>query len=137
MVKAGCDFVTTTVSTFGAINNAVDATYYNYISDGKSDIDESGERSAYVEKYVDRWERLDYTKQETKSSYYNANAWRYHSEYSVHMYGWYATGWAKGKNIPIISAWALNFEKLDINQCSWDKRGYVNVGIAIWGVLGL
>ena len=39
-------------------------------------------------RYINRWDRLDYTKQQTQQSKYNFNAWMYYSEYNFHMYAW-------------------------------------------------
>ena len=33
--------------------------------------------TSYHDGYINRWERLDYAKQETKQSWYNFNAWMY------------------------------------------------------------
>ena len=129
--------VATSIATFGAINNTVNTVYYNYISDGKSKIDESCDKSAYVDGYISRWERLDYTKQMTQETNYNANAWRYHSEYSVHMYGWYVTSWSMDKDIPVFSSFAVSFQKADVSLYEWDSRPHVAVGTALWGMLGL
>ena len=125
------------VETFSALNNTVNYVYYSYISDGASDIEETTEKSAYVDGYVSRWERLDYTKQQTGDQKYTVNAWRYHSEYSLHMYGWYATGWAMGKNIPLISDWSKNFEKAHVDPRKPDPRPYVVVCTILWGFFGL
>ena len=76
-------------ATFGAINNSVNAFYYNFISDGESDLNNSSyniDNSGF--KYLNRWDRLDYTKKETQQSTYNFNAWMYYSEYNFHMYAW-------------------------------------------------
>ncbi len=130
------------VATFGAINNTVNAVYYNYISDGESSItakeQENQGKSVYVDEgYISRWERLDYTKQVTQEKTYSANAWRFQSEYSVHMYGWFATSWAYGKSVPLLSKYARNFEKANVDLKSWDPRPIVKAGTAVWGILGL
>ena len=71
-------------ATTGFINNTVNAIYYEF-SDGESNLTSD----SYVENgYLTRWDRLDYTKQQTEESHYNINAWRYYSEYGLHMYGW-------------------------------------------------
>ena len=121
------------VVTFGALNNLANGIYYNYISDGKSELTSS----SYRDGYVNRWDRLDYVKQQTEQSKFNTTAWMYFSEYNLHMYGWYLTGWALGKNIPLISDFAKSTSDADITVGKWDSRWYVNVGIAILGLLGL
>lgn len=124
-------------ATFGAVNNAVNAVYYTSISDGSSDIEGSMEKSSYVGSYVSRWERLDYTKQQTGEQWYSPNAWRYHSEYSLHMYGWYATGWAEDKGVPVFSNWADKFIYANVDPSSVDPRPFVAVSSVLWGFVGL
>ena len=121
-------------ATFGAINNAVNGIYYNYISDGESELTSN----SYQAGYINRWDRLDYVKsQENMPSTYNKTARMYYSEYNLHMYGWYLTGWALGKNIPLISDFAKSTSDADISAGKWDSRWYVNIGIVILGLLGL
>ena len=116
----------------GMVNNAVNAVYYEF-SDGKSNLTSD----SYVDRgYLTRWERLDYSKQQTGERHYNLNAWRYNSEYSLHMYGWFATGWADGKEIPVFSSIALSCKDADIAKNKWDERFVVNLGTIIIGVLG-
>ena len=67
------------------LSNLTNAIYYNHISDGVSEVTPT----SYNDGYVSRWDRLDYTKQNTQEEKYNLNAWRFNSEYSVHMYGWF------------------------------------------------
>ena len=120
-------------TTFGAINNTVNAVYYNYISDEKSDLTPNSYRGGYI----NRWERLDYAKQETHQSTYNQTAWMYYSEYNLHMYGWYAIGWSQDKGIPNISDKADSLESADIDVGKWDDRWFVNAGFVILGILGM
>ncbi|MDO5124663.1 MAG: RHS repeat-associated core domain-containing protein, partial [Eubacteriales bacterium] len=120
--KAVTAGITTSTVTSGAVNNTVNTVYYNHISDGESSLEAAAETSTYTERYVTRWERLDYTKKITEEPEYNLNAWRFNSEYSVHMYGWYATGWAINKNIPFFSDMAKSSKKADIYQNEWDER---------------
>ena len=124
-------------ATFGAINNATNAVYYNYISDGEAELETNSEHSSYVDEYVSRWDRLDYAKQETGEEKYNLNAWRHYSEYSLHMYGWYATGWAKDMSIPIFSDFAESCYTAEIDSKAWDSRTQVKMGTLIFGILGL
>lgn len=62
------------ISTFGAVNNSINAFYYNNISDGESDLEVGKEdipyserKGDYVDRYVSRWERLDYAKKPCKT----------------------------------------------------------------------
>ena len=119
--------------TTGTINNIINSIYYNWFSDGISDLN----NSSYQSGYINRWDRLDYTKYRTQESKYNMNAWRYYSEYSLHMYGWFAFGWAKDKNIPILSKIADRCKEYDENIGAWDNRWYVNLGTIVFGLLGL
>ena len=121
------------IATFGLINNLVNAVYYTFISDGKSDLTSS----SYTEGYINRWDRLDYTKMMTQEPRYNLNAWRYFSEYNLHMYGWYISGWSEDKNIPFFSLLAERTKTADIDVEKWDNRWYVNVASVILGLLGL
>ena len=93
-------------ATFGMINNTVNAYYYNNISTGESSLETkyshlqgSERKSDYVDGYINRWERLDYTKKVTQSETYDANAWRFQSEYALHMYLWGAVDGLQGKGI--------------------------------------
>ena len=82
--------ITAGIATFSALNNATNAIYYNCISDGVNDAGVTS--SSYTENgYINRWDRLDYTKDQTKEDNYNINAWRYFSEYNFHMYAWLVT----------------------------------------------
>ena len=125
------------VATFGGLNNAVNFVYYSFISDGVSNIENNIDKSSYVDGYVSRWERLDYTKQQTNEEWYSPNAWRYHSEYSLHMYGWYATGWADGKNIPFLSEFAISFRVAEVDPSLADPRPVVAIFSVLWGIIGL
>ena len=124
-------------ATFGAINNAANAVYYNYISDGKAELETNPEHSSYVDEYVSRWDRLDYTKQETGEEKYNLNAWCHYSEYSLHMYGWYATGWAMDKDIPLFTSSARSCYSADIDSHAADQRPHVKIVTYFFGMLGL
>ena len=120
-------------ATLGAINNGVNAVYYNYISDGESNLEEDPNKSSYVDEYVTRWDRLDHTKHETKEEVYNFDAWSYHSEYSVHMYGWYATSWAyEDLSSPLYDA-AKKFRKADVLPGKMDPRIEGQIGTILWG----
>ena len=80
---------------------------------------------------------MDYTKHQTKEETYNSNAWRYYSEYSLHMYGWYATGWAMDKSIPKLSNYAEKFRFADVAPDTMDPRPHVKIGTIMFGILGL
>jgi RHS repeat-associated protein len=70
------------------------ARYYDpetgrFISDGESNLNET----SYNDRYLNRWERLDYTKSQMKKanleySKYNFDAWMYYNEYSFHAHVW-------------------------------------------------
>ena len=129
--------ITTAVATFGGINNAVNSVYYNYYFNDYTNIESDSERSSYVDGYVSRWDRLDYTKQETHQDNYNFTAWSYYSEYSVHMYGWYVTGWAKNKKIPVFSNIATRAYKANVTSGAPDPSPYVEYATYILGILGV
>ena len=119
--------------TFGEINNFTNEIYYNYISEGQSDLSPD----SYQNGYINRWDRLDYTKKMTQAERYNAKAWMYFSEYNLHMYGWFASSWADGKDVPLFSKLAEHTKSADITPGSWDKRWFVNLGIIFLKWLGL
>ena len=118
----------------GVINNGVNAIYYEF-SDGESDLTSD----SYTEKDVSitRWEKLDYTKQNTGEDHYNVNAWRFYNEYTVHEYGWYVVGWADEKEIVGLSWLADRFENADVLPADWDERWYVNAATLLFGLLGM
>ena len=121
-------------ATFGAINNTVNGIYYNYISDGNSELTSS----SYQAGYINRWDRLDYVKsQENMSSTYNKTARMYYSEYNLHMYGWYLTGWALDKEIPLISELAESCKEAYVIVGEKDGRPEVDIFSAILRLLGL
>ena len=41
---------------------------------------------------MNRWDRLDYAKAQTKQPWYNFNAWMYHNEYTFHVHAWKVLG---------------------------------------------
>ena len=116
----------------GVINNTVNAIYYEF-SDGESDLT----NDSYVENgYLTRWARLDYAKKQTEESHYNLNAWRYYSEYGLHMYAWLATGWADGKDILLISEIAKRSKKADVDKTEWDTHPEVLIPTIVLGIWG-
>ena len=103
------------LATFGLVNNAVNFVYYTFISDGESNLN----GTSYHGKYLNRWERLDYAKKQTNQSWYNFNAWMYHSEYTFHAHAWWLTGWAytgegDRKSIPLFSKLANSAHEANI-----------------------
>jgi len=122
-----------TTLTIGAINNLANAIYYEF-SDGESNLTSD---SYTKDEHKTTWqEKLDYTKKITEEEHYNINAWRFYSEYTFHEYGWYMTGWAHDKNYSGISWLAERFIKADVYSDAWDERWYVNVGTALFGIIG-
>ena len=120
-------------STTGIINNTIDAIYYEY-SYGDSEL--SSDTYSAEDKYISKWDRLDYTKSQTEEKHYDLNAWRYMNEYSLHMYGWIATGWAYTQKIPVVSSIAERCKIADVDTKQWDGRFVVDFGTAILGGLG-
>ena len=120
------------VATFGALNNLTNAIYYNNFSNDTTSLTSN----SYTNKYINRWDRLDYAKKETKQSSFNITTWMYFSEYNFHMYAWYMLSWADEKNIDPFSKWAGSAKVADIKIGKLD--GFpVNVGTIILGLLGL
>ena len=127
-----------TISLFGALNNATNAFYYNYISDGESDLT----IDSYNDGYINRWDRLDYTKKQLKDAEveydrYNFTAWAYYSEYNFHMYAWGLLWWADDKNIYIISDIAGRAKQAEITVGTIDPNPEVKIPTIIIGLLGL
>ena len=119
------------------INNTVNAIYYHF-SDGESDLEQNPEGSSYVsEGYIDRWSRLDYVKSQLEEDNYTPNAWRYYSEYNLHMYVWGATKWAHEKDIPVFSKIAGRAYEADIAPYDWDNDPMVSIATGILGIFGL
>ena len=124
----------------------INAVYYNFISDGKSDLSPnsySGNNGDIV-KYHSRWERLDYAKAMTGDKYYGLNAWRYFSEYSFHMYAWmplhkFYTG---KQNDGFFAALAYSAAKAEVENDSWEldknkKWSWRNIIFILFGLLGI
>ena len=105
------------IGVVGLINDTVNAVYYEY-SDGVSDLDPG----SYRDGYVSRWERLDYAKKETGEEDYNVNAWLYHSEYTVHMYGWYALQNWKDDGTILVSMLARSRKQMSIRKTGTNVR---------------
>lgn len=53
------------------------------------------------------------------------------------MYGWYATGWAHGKGIPVISSMAASFKEAQVEKNRMDERMIGEFGTLIWRIIGL
>ena len=123
----------------------VSSVYYNFISDGKSDLSPnsySGNNGDIV-KYHSRWERLDYTKAMTGDKYYGLNAWRYFSEYSFHMYAWMGLhSFFTGKrNDGFLSDLAESAVKATVEPHSWERKNgkwsWRNIVYILFGLLGI
>ena len=125
--------ITNGIATFGTLSNLTNTIYYDFISNDESDLTSSSYRNGYI----NRWDRLDYVNQQTEQERFYTITWMYFSEYNLHMYGWYLTGWAHEKNIPLISCIAERTYSAEITIGKWDSRWYVKVGIVILGLLGL
>ena len=121
---------------FGAINNGINAIYYNYISDGKSDLAPDSYSNGGT-RYINRWDRLDYTKHQTKQSKYNKTAMKYFGEYNLHMYGWIAFGWTKDKGWGKFSDKVGHLESADVEVGVQDNRPYINYLSWILVLLGI
>lgn len=125
----------TAFGVFGTINNIVNSVYYNFISDGHSELTPT----SYHDGYINRWERLDLTKQETGDVWYNLNALRYYGEYNTHMYGWFFTGWAHEKEIFLFSGIAESAYEADVDGQIWEsgENWWRNIIYLIAGFLGI
>ena len=76
------------LAVFGAINNFTNAIYYNHISDGESDLT----TDSYRDEFINRWDRLDYTKSQNEMpSQYGSVASLYFAEYNFHALMWFFT----------------------------------------------
>ena len=60
----------------------------------------------------------------------------HNSEYSLHMYGWFATGWAEDKNIPVISIIAKSCYSADVGIAE-DGRAIVDIPTYIIDMMGV
>ena len=121
----------------GVVNNTVNTIYYHN-SEGISDLEQDPNESSYVTQgYIDRWSRLDYVKSQLGDEY-SQNAWRYYSEYSVHMYGWLAIGMvADTRESLTVSEIAEHLRKAEIDKNKWDGRKIVDIPTFIIGCLGI
>ena len=144
-VEAG---VVAATATHGAINNAANAIYYNnfaidenvIVKEPKSSKEQSfyvtGEEGSYGYRYINRFDRLDYTKSVVKSDTYDANTWRYYSEYNAHMYVWGISYWAKGSNIPVACQAAESTFNASVLNDAWDPNIGTSALTVITGILG-
>ena len=135
--------VSAAMATTGLINNTVNAIYYNSVSNGTSSITNhsysgvNGERAIYI----NRWDRLDYTKANSGEKWYNLNAMRYYGEYSFHMYTWRVIydsyegeKYAGELSLRGIAASAV---KANIDPNSIDKNWYVAIISIVFSLLGI
>ena len=53
------------------------------------------------------------------------------------MYGWFATGWALNKNIPLFSKLAKRAENADIVIGVPDEDWWIRAGTILFGIFGL
>ena len=44
------------------------------------------------------------------------------SEYNLHMWGWYVSGWSYEKDVPLFSLIALKTVDADMENDKWDER---------------
>ena len=117
------------------LSNLTNAIYYNHISDGVSEVTPT----SYNDGYVSRWDRLDYTKQNTQEEKYNLNAWRFNSEWRVHMYGWFVlkpfyTG--KSSDGPMAKL-AYRAQSAEVDANLWDPNWYIQVAGIVMGIFGI
>lgn len=129
--------IKTTVGVFGAINNTTNQLYYNHLSKPISSLESDPKASSYTNSYIPRWDRLDYTKQQTQSNQFDKDAKSFFSEYSLHMYAWYITSWADGKDIPKLSSIAASARKADVIPHEPDSRLVIRLFTKIWEIIGL
>ena len=125
-VSAGLD-------TFGALNDLTNAVYYNYISDGESDLTSS----SHADKHINRWDRLDYVKsQPGMPDTYTDTVRNYYAEYDVHVAAWRTLGWAYNKNYGIFSKGAEKAQDADVEYGKIDTRPEVYPFTKIFEFLG-
>lgn len=114
----------------------MNAIYYHF-SPGESNLENDENVGSYVTiGYINRWQRLDYVKNreiaaENCSLSYFEDAWRFFSEYNLHMYGWFVTGWAANKDVPIFSKIAEHCEQANV------KVGVVDIFFDLFHFRGL
>ena len=135
-------------ATFGAVNNAVNAAYYNSITeDPNNEIykfeeahKEARDKSYYVDNgYINRWNRLGFTKSSTKDGHYNLNAWRYYSEYNFHMYTYFGIDAAAENNNSFLSKKAKSAYHADVAPDKFESGddAWRNIFYIAMGLLGL
>ena len=123
--------------TTGLINNTVNAIYYEF-SDGISILEMNKEKSDYVDRiYINRWERLDYVKQQTREQHYFSDAWRFYAEYSAHMYAWFIVSNVIGaENYNEVSI-ARRARKANVYPNTWDMSPEVLLATGAFMLLGI
>ena len=84
--------------------------------------------------YINLWKRLDYAKSQAKGEYMG-KAWLFYSEYSLHMYGWFLSGWSRDLSIPFLSWFAKSCRYANVEPYNVETgiRGFF---ITLWGILG-
>ena len=122
---------------FGIVNNSVNAIYYEFAPEDAS-LETNPLESSYVSMgYINRWDRLRLTKYKTGDKHYFLNAWRYYSEYSAHMYAWFATSWAYGKDYGSISKIAERSYQAWVEPHAWDRNSDIVLLTKIFMLLGI
>ncbi len=127
----------------GVINNAVNAIYYNSLpnistNEIKAYEETFEDKSYYVDNgYINRWERLKFIKSRNPNSSFNSTVWHEYSEYSIHMYGWFTSGWAMNIDDSFIvnkffKAMASSSKHTHFSENRW----YIEAAILFWGTLG-
>ena len=94
-------------------------------------------KSDYVNGYINRWDRLDYTKHITKSKTYDANAWRFYSEYALHMHLWNAAEPFLGRGIWLADRIGKSAIHAHVDPYSPDPDWKIQILTIIVGILGL
>ena len=121
-------------------NNLANFIYYTFISDGVSDLTPTSYSGVNGDdsKYLSRWDRLDYAKAQTGEKWYNWNAWRYYSEYSLHMYGWFALKEYYQEGVQSgLAGLANSVRSADVFSDRWDSRVVINILTFLFGLLGI
>ncbi len=124
----------------GVVNNVANAIYYNNFSNGQSNLSPTSYSGSDGEKseYLNRWDRLDYAKQKTGEKSYNSNAWRYYSEYTMHMVMWNMTQnhYTGKKGDGFLSDIAYRSREADLWVDKWDTNIDSTILTVLFGILG-
>ena len=115
----------------GMSNHILNFIYYE-ISHGQSNVTPY----SYNDRYISRWERLAYAKSQTQEDHYNINAWRYYSEYTAHMFIWFAISWADNTN-SIFGNFDSSAKEANVHTDEWDFRWKSFIPTIFFGFLGV